>query len=441
MTESSTKSRLKEINKELADLNENRSKLQARWSIEKSYIQELRGFKQQIEDAKQQADNMEREGNLHKVAEIRYGTIHELEKKLQETNLKLIEIQKNGKLLNEEVSSEEIADIVAKWTGIPVSRMLESERMKLLKIEERLHERVIGQEEAVVSIANAIRRSRAGLQDTNRPIGSFIFLGTTGVGKTELARALAEYLFDDEHAMVRIDMSEYMDKFSVTRLIGAPPGYVGYEEGGQLTEAVRRRPYSVILLDEIEKANSDVFNVLLQLLDDGRLTDGKGRTVNFNNTIIIMTSNLGTELIQDKISLITEENRDEVLNTLKLKVLDVLKTRMRPEFLNRIDEIIIFKPLTGKEIEKIAEVQMKGLIQKLTALGIKLEIDISAYEWLAKVGFDPQFGARPLKRAIQKSISDVLAIKLLSSEFVSGDIIHLSSPDSGGFKFTKIISA
>lgn len=381
---------------------------------------------------------MEREGNLHKVAEIRYGTIHELEKKLQDTNLKLVDIQKNGKLLNEEVGSEEIAEIIAKWTGIPVSRMLESERMKLLKIEERLHERVIGQDEAVVSIANAIRRSRAGLQDANRPIGSFIFLGTTGVGKTELARALAEYLFDDENAMVRIDMSEYMDKFSVTRLIGAPPGYVGYEEGGQLTEAVRRRPYSVILLDEIEKANSDVFNVLLQLLDDGRLTDGKGRTVNFNNTIIIMTSNLGTELIQDKISLINEENRDEVLNTLKLKVLDVLKTRMRPEFLNRIDEIIIFKPLTGKEIEKIAEVQLKGLIQKLNALGMKVEIDTSAYEWLAKVGFDPQFGARPLKRAIQKSISDVLAIKLLSSEFISGDSIQITSPDSGGFKFTKI---
>lgn len=438
MIESSTKSRLVEINKELADLNETRSKLQARWSIEKSYIQELRGFKQQIEDAKQLADNMEREGNLHKVAEIRYGTIHELEKKLQDTNLKLVDIQKNGKLLNEEVGSEEIAEIIAKWTGIPVSRMLESERMKLLKIEERLHERVIGQEEAVVSIANAIRRSRAGLQDANRPIGSFIFLGTTGVGKTELARALAEYLFDDENAMVRIDMSEYMDKFSVTRLIGAPPGYVGYEEGGQLTEAVRRRPYSVILLDEIEKANSDVFNVLLQLLDDGRLTDGKGRTVNFNNTIIIMTSNLGTELIQDKISLINEENRDEVLSSLKLKVLDVLKTRMRPEFLNRIDEIIIFKPLTGKEIEKIAEVQLKGLIQKLNALGIKVEIDISAYEWLAKVGFDPQFGARPLKRAIQKSISDVLAIKLLSSEFISGDTIQITSPDSGGFKFTKI---
>ena len=337
--------RLEELQDELSQLNAERLTLRTHWDIEKEKIQKIRTMKSEIENLKLEAEKYEREGDLGKVAEIRYGRIVNLEKQLKEETKKLAEAQQDKKMLKEEVDAEDIAEVVAKWTGIPVSRMLESERSKLLKLEDELHKRVIGQDEAVSAVANAIRRSRSGLQDANRPIGSFIFLGTTGVGKTELARAFAEILFDDEHAMIRIDMSEYMEKFSVSRLIGAPPGYVGYEEGGQLTEAVRRRPYSVVLLDEIEKAHPDVFNVLLQVLDDGRLTDNQGRTVNFKNTIIIMTSNLGSHLIQERLESFDEDNVETLMGELRQQMHDLLRKTIRPEFLNRIDEIVLFKPL------------------------------------------------------------------------------------------------
>ncbi|OGU18335.1 MAG: hypothetical protein A2X61_05870 [Ignavibacteria bacterium GWB2_35_12] len=432
----STKKRLEEIEKELANLKQEQSGLKARWDKEKSIIQSIRSYKARIEEAKQKADDFERQGELGKVAELRYGTILELEKKLKEANGKLIEVQKNSKLLKEEVDAEDIAEIVAKWTGIPVQRMLETERTKLLKIEERIHQRLVDQEDAVSAVANAIRRTRAGLQDVNRPIGSFIFLGTTGVGKTEMAHALAEFLFDSETAMVRIDMSEYMEKYSVSRMIGAPPGYVGYDEGGQLTEAIRHHPYSVVLLDEIEKAHPEVFNVLLQVLDEGRLTDGKGRTVNFKNTIIIMTSNLGTEILQDKIQDINENNRDELMSRLRVNIIDLLRKKMRPEFLNRIDEIILFKPLIRNEIHQIALLQMNGLKNKLAKMDITMEISEDALDWLTRIGYDTQFGARPLKRALQKHIADPLALKLLESEFKAGDTIVINT-DEKGFVFTK----
>jgi len=431
-----TKQRLIEIEKELEELKSQRDKLRARWEQEKRLIQQIREYKSQIENLRLQADEYERQGNLAKVAEIRYGLIHELQKKLNEVNSQLQELQREGKMLKEEVDAQDIAEIVSKWTGIPVQRMLESERTKLLRMEERIHQRLVDQEEAVRAVANAIRRSRVGLQDVNRPIGSFIFLGSTGVGKTELARALAEFLFDDENAMVRIDMSEYMEKFSVSRLIGAPPGYVGYEEGGQLTEAVRRRPYSVVLLDEIEKAHPDVFNILLQVLDDGRLTDSKGRVVNFKNTIIIMTSNLGTELIQERLSYITPENRQEIMDRLKDEVFELLKKRLRPEFLNRVDDIIVFKPLTKEEIFQIAILQLNKVREKLKERGIDFELDDKAMELLASIGFDPQFGARPLKRAIQHYIVDKLALLILEGKFVSGDKIRISSMN-GEFVFSK----
>jgi ATP-dependent Clp protease ATP-binding subunit ClpB len=357
--------------------------------------------------------------------------------KLQDANQLLQRIQSDGKMLKEEVDAEDIAEVVSKSTGIPVNRMLESELIKLLKMEERIHERVIGQEEAVIAVSNAIRRSRAGLQDINRPIGSFIFIGSTGVGKTELAKALAEFLFDDEQAVIRIDMSEYMEKFSVSRLLGAPPGYVGYEEGGQLTEAVRRKPYSVLLLDEFEKAHADVFNILLQVLDDGRLTDGKGRLVDFKNTIIIMTSNLGTEFIQDKLNLIDESNRDEIMADIKMLIVEQLHKRLRPEFLNRVDEIVLFKPLTSTEIKKIAELQLARLGKMLKLKNIAYEVSDSALEWLSNIGFDPQFGARLLKRAIQKYITDPLSVKLLSGEFSSGDKIYIDCSENGKFIFSK----
>lgn len=430
--------RLNEIDKEISEIKEKYVNLKEHWTLEKSLIQNIRQLKEEIEQVKLEAEQFERQGEFAKVAEIRYGKTLQLENKLKATNEKLAEAQKDGKLLKEKVDAEDIAEIVAKWTGIPVQRMLETERTKLLKIEERLHERVIGQNDAVTAIANSIRRSRAGLSDPRKPIGSFIFLGTTGVGKTEMARALAEYLFDDEHSIVRIDMSEYTEKFSVSRLLGAPPGYVGYEEGGQLTEAVRRKPYSVILLDEIEKAHIEVFNVLLQVLDDGRLTDGKGRTVNFKNTIIIMTSNIGTDIIQDKLANIDDHNRSEIISILKKNIIEKLRKTFKPEFLNRIDEIILFNPLTRKEIQKIAELQLNILIKQLEENGIKLEITKRALEWLAKIGFDPQFGARPMKRAIQKHIVDVLALKLLSSEFASADNIRLDANDNGEFTFNKV---
>jgi ATP-dependent Clp protease ATP-binding subunit ClpB len=432
-----TRKRLKEIEIELKELNAGKAILKEKWEQEKFYIQEIGNIKAGIENFKHQSDEFERQGNLAKVAEIRYGTLLNLEKRLKEVNERLLQIQKSGKMLKEEVDAEDIAEIVSKWTHIPVQRMLESEKIKLIKMEERIHKRLIGQNDAVHSISNAIRRSRAGIQDANRPIGSFIFLGTTGVGKTEMAKALAEYLFDDETALVRIDMSEYMEKYSVSRLIGAPPGYVGYEEGGQLTEAVRQKPYSVILLDEIEKANSEVFNVLLQVLDEGRLTDGKGRTVNFRNTIIIMTSNLGTELIQERLINNDEMNRDEIISYIKPKIIEMLKKQMRPEFLNRIDEIILFKPLSNKEIHQIAELQLMHLKEKLKKLGMDLKITDRALDWLSTIGYDVQFGARPLKRAIQKHIEDPLALKLLSNEFIAGDTVKIDSSDNGVFLFTK----
>jgi ATP-dependent Clp protease ATP-binding subunit ClpB len=386
-----------------------------------------------MDNAKTLAERYEREGDLGKVAELRYGKIASLEKQLKEETKKLSEIQKNKKMLKEEVDAEDIAEVVSKWTGIPVNKMLESERSKLLRLEDELHGRVVGQDEAVVAVANAIRRSRTGLQDINRPLGSFIFLGTTGVGKTELARALAEFLFDDEHAMIRIDMSEYMEKFSVSRLIGAPPGYVGYEEGGQLTEAVRRRPYSVVLLDEIEKAHPDVFNVLLQVLDDGRLTDNQGRTVNFKNTIIIMTSNLGSHLIQEKLDQIPEDEMENVLGELR----STLVALIRPEFLNRIDEVVLFKPLTKSELRKIVDIQIKNVQQMLKQKDIVLDVNDESKDWLAKLGYDVTFGARPLKRTIQKYLVNPLSQELLAGNFNDGNHIAVTLGNSGKLEFHK----
>ncbi len=429
--------RLNELKKELSDLNEERNQLKTHWKLEKDKIQQIQQMKSDVEQAKLQAEQFERDGNLAKVAELRYGTISSLDKRINEELKHLFEIQKNNKMLKEEVEAEDIAEVVAKWTGIPVSKMLESERSKLVKMEEALHNRVVGQDDAVTAVANAIRRSRAGLQDTNRPIGSFIFLGTTGVGKTELARALAEFLFDDEHAMVRIDMSEYMEKFSVSRLIGAPPGYVGYDEGGQLTEAVRRRPYSVVLLDEIEKAHSEVFNVLLQVLDDGRLTDNQGRTVNFKNTIIIMTSNLGSHLIQEKLGSFTEENASDLLNDLRAELFEMLRQTISPEFLNRIDEYIVFKPLLKNELRRIVDIQIEGLRKSLAQKNINLDINDEAKDWLAKIGYDVTYGARPLKRTIQKYLVNPLSQELLSNKFIGGDTINISVDDSGKFLFEK----
>ena len=429
--------RLEEINRELGELREERDRLRAHWTLEKQVIQQIQTLKADIEQQKLAAADYERRGDFGKVAEIRYGAILQKEKELVAANVELADIQGAAKMLKEEVDAEDIAEIVAKWTGVPVQRMLETERAKLLHIEERLGKRVIAQNDGIRAIANAIRRSRAGLQEENRPIGSFIFLGTTGVGKTETARALAEFLFDDEAAMIRLDMSEYMEKHAVSRLIGAPPGYVGYEEGGQLTEAARRRPYSVVLLDEIEKAHPDVFNVLLQVLDDGRLTDSKGRSVNFKNTIIIMTSNLGTEIIQDKLAGLTEENRDDILGSVRGKIIDLLRKKMRPEFLNRIDEIILFKPLTTAEAGEIAKLQLEKLAGRLEQNDIRLEVSDEALEWIARVGYDVQYGARPLKRAVQRYLSDPLAMKILAGEFAAGDIIRVGSDDAGGLKFLK----
>ncbi|MBK6774037.1 MAG: AAA family ATPase [Ignavibacteria bacterium] len=431
-----TKIRLKEIEKELAELNEKKNSLTSHWNLEKNLIKSIRSSKEEIESLKTEAEKYEREGNLAKVAEIRYGKLTELQKSIDQKTDELANIQKDNKMLKEEVDAEDIAEIISKWTGIPVTKMLEGEREKLVHMEENLMKRVIGQEDAVIAVSNAIRRSRAGLQDENRPIGSFIFLGTTGVGKTELARALAEFLFDDEKAMVRIDMSEYMEKFSVSRLIGAPPGYVGYEEGGQLTEAVRRRPYCVLLLDEIEKAHPDVFNILLQVLDEGRLTDSQGRTVNFKNTIIIMTSNLGSQLIQERLHLINDTNKDDIMNELRVSLMDLLKATIRPEFLNRVDEIILFKPLTSNDIRMIVDLQLKYLINKVERNQMHLEIDEDVKDWLGKLGFDIAYGARPLKRTIQKHITNILSEKILNAEFLPGDTIGMSLDNRGLIEFT-----
>ncbi len=429
--------RLEELKKELGDLNAEKNELKAHWNLEKERIQKIRSMKSEIENAKVLAEKYEREGDLGKVAEIRYGKISELEKNLKTETRELAKVQSNKKMLKEEVDAEDIAEVVAKWTGIPVSRMLESERSKLLKLEDELHKRVIGQDEAVSAVANAIRRARTGLQDVDRPVGSFIFLGTTGVGKTELARALAEFLFDDEHAMIRIDMSEYMEKFSVSRLIGAPPGYVGYEEGGQLTESVRRRPYSVVLLDEIEKAHPDVFNVLLQVLDDGRLTDNQGRAVNFKNTIIIMTSNIGSHLLQEKLFNVDDAQIEVVLGELREQLGDLLRQSIRPEFLNRIDEIVLFKPLTHKEIRQIVEIQLNRVAAMLKERDIKLIINDETKDWLANIGYDVTFGARPLKRTIQKYVANPLAQELLAGNFGDGDTIKITVGEKGKLAFSK----
>lgn len=406
-----SKERLERIEKELADLHEQSNQLRARWQAEKEAITHLQSIKEQIEQTRLEIERAERQNQLETVARLRYGTLRELEARLAEGERRLKELQQGQPLLKEEVDAEEIAQVVARWTGIPVSRLLEAETQKLIYMEERLHQRVVGQEDAIRAVSNAVRRARAGLQDPNRPIGSFIFLGPTGVGKTELARALAEFMFDDERAMIRIDMSEYQEKHTVSRLVGAPPGYVGYEEGGQLTEAVRRRPYSVVLFDEIEKAHSEVFNVLLQLLDDGRLTDGHGRTVDFRNTIVIMTSNLGNQLWEGG----HEVSREEITR--------VLQMHFRPEFLNRIDEIILFHPLTREHLAQIVDIQLRRIAALLKERGYILEVDQTAREYLAEVGYDPDFGARPLKRAIQRELQDPLALKILAGEFHEGDTI------------------
>ncbi len=429
--------RLEELQKELSELQEERHNLKGHWQLEKEKIQKIRSMKSEIERAKTEAERFEREGNFGKVAEIRYGVINDLERKMKKESEELATIQINTKMLKEEVDAEDVAEVVAKWTGIPVNRMLESERHKLLRLEEELHKRIIGQDDAVAAVSNAIRRSRAGLQDAHRPIGSFIFIGTTGVGKTELARALAEFLFNDEHAMIRIDMSEYMEKFSVSRLIGAPPGYVGYDEGGQLTEAVRRKPYSVVLLDEIEKAHPDVFNILLQVLDDGRLTDNQGRTVDFKNTIIIMTSNLGSHLIQEKLMTMDETNYENIMGELRVSLSQLLRQTIRPEFLNRIDEIILFKPLLKSELKQIIGIQLQKVGKMLEEKNIGFEIDEDSIDFILQHGYDATYGARPLKRMIQKFIVNPLSTELLTNKYESGDIIIVSYPGAGKLEFNK----
>ncbi|MCF8309566.1 MAG: ATP-dependent chaperone ClpB [Bacteroidales bacterium] len=408
------KTKLKSLNEQLSNLNEERDNYMAKWKAEKEIVDNIQDYKKQIENLKTEADRAERDGDYEKVAKIRYGSLTELNNKLEEAKKKLSEHQTDERMINEEVGSEEVAEVVARWTGIPVSRMLQSEREKLLKLEDELHKRVIGQDEAIHSVADAIRRSRAGLQDVNRPIGSFIFLGSTGVGKTELAKALAEFLFDDEEFMIRLDMSEYQERHTVSRLVGAPPGYVGYDESGQLTEKVRRKPYSVVLLDEIEKAHPDVFNILLQILDDGRLTDNKGRVVNFKNTVIIMTSNIGSHHIQNKLSTVNAENNREVLEETRHEVLDQLKQAVRPEFLNRVDETIVFQPLSQEEIKQIVLLQFEMVKNMIGKNGLDINMTENAAHLLAKQGYDPQYGARPIKRVLQKQVLNELSKMILA---------------------------
>jgi ATP-dependent Clp protease ATP-binding subunit ClpB len=419
-TDAASRERLERLERELAQLQEQAADMKAHWQREKELIDQIRSRKQAIEEARTQAERAERAGDLERAAELRYGTLVELERRLEEDNAALAELQRERRFLNEEVTEEDVAEVVSKWTGIPVSRLMEGEMRKLVHLEEALHRRVVGQDEAVAAVANAIRRSRAGLSDPNRPIGSFLFLGPTGVGKTELARTLADYLFDDERAIVRVDMSEYQERHTVSRLVGAPPGYVGYEEGGQLTEAIRRRPYSVVLLDEIEKAHPDVFNVLLQLLDDGRLTDGHGRTVDFRNTIVIMTSNLGSAVFQDE-GLSPEKRREAVLEEVRLA--------FRPEFVNRIDEIVVFEPLTAEHIRQIVLIQIDHLRGRLADRKLTLELTESAIDHLATEGYDPAFGARPLKRLIQRELQDPIALKLLAGEIREGDTVVVDVRD------------
>jgi ATP-dependent Clp protease ATP-binding subunit ClpB len=420
-----------ELSREISELNEERLKFRAKWLSEKKIIEDIQAQKQVIENLKTEADQAERQGDYGKVAEIRYGQIKEAEKKIAELNEQLTDLQGNSAMIKEEVTAEDIAEVVSTWTGIPVKRMLQGEREKLLNLEQALHKRVVGQEEAISAIADAVRRSRAGLQDPKRPIGSFLFLGTTGVGKTELAKALAELLFNDENLMTRIDMSEYQERHTVSRLVGAPPGYVGYEEGGQLTEAVRRKPYSVVLLDEIEKAHPDVFNVLLQVLDDGRLTDNKGRVVNFKNTIIVMTSNIGSQVIQKNLEHLNDKNRQEILDRTKNEVFELLKKTLRPEFLNRVDELIMFTPLTKQEIRDVVRLQFNQVILKLAENDIKIAITDKALDLIAEQGYDPQYGARPIKRLIQKNILNELSRKILEGSVKRENAVLVDRDNSG----------
>jgi ATP-dependent Clp protease ATP-binding subunit ClpB len=427
--------KIKSLGEEIANLQNERNSLKAKWQTEKAVVEGIQSSKQEIENLKLEAEQAERNGDFAKVAEIRYGKVKEAERKLEEFKVKLDEMQADSPMVKEEVTSEDIADVVARWTGVPVTRMLQSEREKLLHLEDELHKRVVGQEEAIVAISDSIRRSRAGLSDPKRPIGSFIFLGTTGVGKTELAKALAEFLFNQESALVRIDMSEYQEKHTVSRLIGAPPGYVGYEEGGQLTEAIRRRPYSVVLLDEIEKAHPDVFNILLQVLDDGRLTDNKGRVANFKNTIIIMTSNIGSHIIQEKFEKYNESNKEEVIAEAKVGVMDLLKHTIRPEFLNRIDDIIMFTPLSREDVRQIVNLQFKDVQNKLSEQGITFSATDEAMDWLAQLGYDPQFGARPLKRVLQRKVLNELSKEILMGTIKKDSTILLMLDDKNQLVF------
>ncbi len=427
------KLKLDELSREIAELNEERVKLRAKWQNEKNIIDKIQHNKQEIENLRFEAEDAERRGDYGKVAEIRYGRIKEAEAEIERFKKELMSVQSDYALIKEEVDAEDIAEVVSRWTGVPVSRMLQSEREKLLHLEDELHRRVVGQNEAITAVSDAVRRSRAGLQDAKRPIGSFIFLGTTGVGKTELAKALAEFLFNNENLMTRIDMSEYQERHSVSRLVGAPPGYVGYDEGGQLTESVRHKPYSVVLLDEIEKAHPDVFNILLQVLDDGRLTDNKGRTVDFRNTIIIMTSNIGSHIIQESFSAIGKNNSEEVFEKTKLQVFELLKQSIRPEFINRVDEIIMFTPLNRDEIGNIVKIQFNRIKEMLQQNDINIEITDSAIEWISSTGFDPVYGARPIKRLMQKFILNELSKQILAGtvdkekaitvDYVGGDIL------------------
>ena len=426
--------KIKQLDKDIADLKDQEKQFRAKWETEKGLVNKIQQDKQEMENLKFEAERAEREGNYGRVAEIRYGKLQQLQDDIDSIQLQLVATQGGAAMIREEVTADDIAEVVSRWTGIPVSRMLQSEREKLLHLEAELHQRVIGQDEAIQAVADAVRRSRAGLQDPKKPIASFIFLGTTGTGKTELAKALAEYLFNDENMRTRIDMSEYQEKYSVSRLIGAPPGYVGYDEGGQLTEAVRRKPYSVVLFDEIEKAHPDVFNILLQVLDDGRLTDNKGRTVNFKNTIIIMTSNLGSQYIQERFADLNDYNRNEVIDDTRKNVMEMLKKTIRPEFLNRIDDIIMFLPLTRNQIAKVVTLQMQRVRQMLEPQGFNLQWTPDAIDWLAGVGYDPEFGARPVKRAIQEHVLNELSKKLLA-EVVLREKPIIIDADSQGLLF------
>jgi ATP-dependent Clp protease ATP-binding subunit ClpB len=429
--------KVKSLSEEISNLQDERNSLKAKWQSEKQVVDGIQKTKESIEQLRHEAEQAERNGDFARVAEIRYGKIKEAEAQLEQFKKQLLEQQADSAMVKEEVDSEDVADVVSRWTGIPVTRMLQSEREKLMHLETELHQRVVGQHEAIEAISDAIRRSRAGLSDAKKPIGSFIFLGTTGVGKTELAKALASFLFNQDNAMVRIDMSEYQEKHTVSRLIGAPPGYVGYEEGGQLTEAVRRRPYSVILLDEIEKAHPDVFNILLQVLDDGRLTDNKGRVANFKNTIVIMTSNIGSHIIQEKLEDFTEVNKEDKIAEAKISVMDLLKRTIRPEFLNRIDDVIMFTPLSREDVRQIVDLQFKDIQKNLSEQQIKISATDEAMDWLAQLGYDPQFGARPLKRVIQKRILNELSKDILMGNIKPNSDILISLNDKNQFVFTN----